>query len=86
MQETIETWVRSLGWEDPLEEQMATCSNILAWRIPMDSPVGYCPWVNQQMGSLSVVPPGTHGTNAHNTWQFLIKRSYYSHRRWHWYH
>ena len=31
-----ETWVRSLGWEDPLEEGMATDSNILAWRIPMD--------------------------------------------------
>ena len=31
-----ETWVRSLGWEDPLEEGMATYSNILAWRIPMD--------------------------------------------------
>ena len=30
-----ETWVRSLGWEDPLEKGMAT-HNILAWRIPMD--------------------------------------------------
>ena len=31
-----ETWVRSLGWEVPLEEGMAIYSNILAWRIPMD--------------------------------------------------
>ena len=31
-----ETWVRSLGWEDPLEEVMASHSSILAWRIPMD--------------------------------------------------
>ena len=31
-----ETWVRSLGWEDPLEEGMATHSSIRAWRIPMD--------------------------------------------------
>ena len=31
-----ETWVWSLDWEDPLEEGMATHSNILAWRIPMD--------------------------------------------------
>ena len=31
-----ETWVQSLGWEDPLKEGMATHSNILAWRIPMD--------------------------------------------------
>ena len=29
-----ETWVRSLGWEDPLEEEMATHFDILAWRIP----------------------------------------------------
>jgi len=33
---TQETWVRSLGWEDPLEEGMTTHSSILAWRIPMD--------------------------------------------------
>ena len=31
-----ETWVRSLGLEDPLVEGMATHSSILAWRIPMD--------------------------------------------------
>ena len=29
-----ETWVRSLGWEDPMEKGMATHSIILAWRIP----------------------------------------------------
>ena len=29
-----ETWVRLLGWEDPLEEGMATHSSTLAWRIP----------------------------------------------------
>ena len=29
-----ETWIQSLGWEDPLEEGMATHSSILAWRIP----------------------------------------------------
>ena len=31
-----ETWLQSLGQEDPLEEGMATHSGILAWRIPMD--------------------------------------------------
>ena len=31
-----ETWVRSLGWEEPPEEGMATSSGILAWRLPMD--------------------------------------------------
>ena len=29
-----ETWVRSLGWKDPLEKEMATHSNILGWKIP----------------------------------------------------
>ena len=29
-----ETWVRSLGWKDPLKKEMATHSSILAWRIP----------------------------------------------------
>ena len=31
-----ETWVRSLGWEDPLEKGLSTHSSILAWRIPVD--------------------------------------------------
>ena len=34
-----ETWVRSLGWEDPLEEGLVTHSSILAWRISMDTGV-----------------------------------------------
>ena len=29
-----ETWVRFLGWEDPLEKEMATHSSTLAWKIP----------------------------------------------------
>ena len=35
-----ETWVRSLDWEDSLEEGMATHSSILAWRTPMDKKPG----------------------------------------------
>ena len=39
------TWVRSLGWEDPLEKGKTTHSNILAWRIPWtDDLAGYSPW------------------------------------------
>ena len=34
IQEMQETQVRSLGWEDPLEYEMATHSSILAWKIP----------------------------------------------------
>ena len=36
-----ETWIQSLGWEDPLEEGMATLSRLLAWRIPWTV---YSPW------------------------------------------
>ena len=36
MQQMQETWVQSLGWEDPLEEEMTTYSSILAWKNPMD--------------------------------------------------
>ena len=34
VQETQEMWVQCLGWEDPLEKEMATHSSILAWKIP----------------------------------------------------
>ena len=45
-----ETWVRSLGWEDPLEKEMATHSSTRAWRIPWtEEPVGL-----QSMGSQRV--------------------------------
>ena len=37
-----ETWVQSLGWEDPLEKRKATHSSILAWRMPwLYSPLGH---------------------------------------------
>ena len=39
-QETQETWLRSLGWEDPLEEGMATHSSILAWETPWTEEAG----------------------------------------------
>ena len=44
-----ETWVRSLGWEDPLEKEMATHSRILAWKIPWTEEPGR----PQSMGSQS---------------------------------
>ena len=45
-----ETQVRSLGWEDPLEEEMATHSSILAWEIPWTEEPGRL----QPMGSQRV--------------------------------
>ena len=41
-----ETWVQSLGREDPLEEEMATCSSVLAWEIP---------WTKEPGGLQSIV-------------------------------
>ena len=37
-----ETWVRSLGWKDPLEKGMATHSSVLAWRILWTEEPGVC--------------------------------------------
>ena len=51
MQEPQETQVRSLGWEDPLEEGMAAHSSTLAWRIHgQRSLVGYSPWGRKELG------------------------------------
>ena len=52
-QETQGTLVRSLGWEDPLEEEMATHSSILAGKIP---------WTENPMGQMDKIPQATvHG-------------------------
>ena len=49
VQETQETWVQSLGWEDPLEEAMATHSSILAWKIPWTEETnGLRPWGHKE--------------------------------------
>ena len=40
MQETQEMQIRSLGWKDPLENEMATHSNILAWKVPWTEEAG----------------------------------------------
>ena len=40
MQETWEIYIQSLGWEDPLEKEMATHSSILAWKIPWTEDLG----------------------------------------------
>ena len=43
-----EMWIRSLGWEDPLEKEMATKSNILAWEIPWTKEVGGLQFIGSQ--------------------------------------
>ena len=59
-----ETWVRSLGWEDPLEKKKATLSNILAWRIP---------WAVKSMGSQRVEHDWATFTFASLSWNKMSK-------------
>ena len=50
---TWETWVRSLGWEDPLKKEMATHSSTLAFKIPWTEELGagYCPCGRKESGT-----------------------------------
>ena len=43
-----ETWVRSLGWEDPLEKETATHSGILAGILWTEEPGGHSPWGHKE--------------------------------------
>ena len=55
-----ETWVQSLGWEDPLEKRMATSSSILAWRIPWTEEPGRLQsigWVGHNWATISYSQP-----------------------------
>ena len=45
-----ETWVQSLGREDPLEKEMAIHSSTIAWKIPWtEEPGGYSPWGRKEL-------------------------------------
>ena len=60
-----ETWVRSLGWEDPLEEGMTTHSTILAWRIPMDRGAWRAsPWGRKELDMTERLSTHTHTKNT----------------------
>ena len=59
LQETQEMWVLSLGWENTLEQEMATHSNILAWKIPWTEKRGGLPYVGLQSGTGLSTPPHT---------------------------
>ena len=49
-----ETWLQSLGWEDPLDKEMATHFGILAWKIPWtEEPGGLSPWGGKSQTRLS---------------------------------
>ena len=60
MQEMQETWVGSLGQEDPLEEEMATHSSILAWEIPWTEETGRLQSMGSQRVRLDSTQTQTH--------------------------
>ena len=73
--EMRETWVRSLGQEDPLEKEMATHSSILAWRIPwMEEPGGLQFTGSQRVGH-DWATSLTYLLKCFNLWlnQYLVK-------------
>ena len=66
-----ETWVQSLGWEDPLEEGMATHFSILAWRVPWTEEPGSL----QSMGLQRVGHDLATDTSVPKTWKKSIHKS-----------
>ena len=65
-----ETWVQSLGWEDPLEEEMAAHSSMLAWRTPWTEEPGYSPWGRKQSDTAERL--SLHFTHQHLPFSFSI--------------
>ena len=66
-------WVQSLGWDEPLEEEMATHSNILPWEIPWTEVPGGLQSMGSQRGSTRL---NTH--MSHRLWE----TSLYTRERW----
>ena len=67
-----ETWVQSLGQEDPLEEGMATYSSILAWGIPWTEEPGRLQPIGSQWPTAS-----PHKRNVRNKYNTLEAKPYY---------
>ena len=58
-----ESWIQSLGWQDPMEEGMTTHSRILAWRIPIDRGAwwaSYSPWDRKESGTTKQLSTAQH--------------------------
>ena len=65
MQDVQEMWAWSLAWEDPLEHEMATCSNILAWKFSRtEEPGSHSPWGHKESDTSERVCTHTH-THTH---------------------
>ena len=58
-----ESWIQSLGWQDPMEESMTTHSRILAWRIPIDRGAwwaSYSPWDRKESDTTKQLSTAQH--------------------------
>ena len=62
-----ETWVQSLGWEEPLEEVKATHSSLLDWRIPWTEEPGYSPWGHKELDMTERLRTAQYSENSLNT-------------------
>ena len=80
-----ETWVWSLGWEDPLEKEMATHSSILAWRTPQKEEPGRLQSTGSQRVRDFTFTFKLHGTKIFLFLSFLIFLKIYLFCLWlHW--
>ena len=78
MKEMPETWVWSLGWEDPLEEEMATHSSILAWRISWtEEPAGFSEPVGTQLSTQEHIHIGSYSRRSS-----FVRIVYWSIQEW----
>ena len=74
MQETQERWVQSLGWEDPLEKDMATRFSILAWKIAWIEELSRLQCMRcKESDRIEHMPTRTHAhTHTHTCTQVLL--------------
>ena len=62
-----------LGWEDPLEEGMATHSSVVAWRLPWtENMVGYSPWDHKELDMTEATEQEHDIPYTHNTYMFRL--------------
>ena len=74
-----EMWVRSLGWEDPLEKGMATHFSILAWKSPWTKGPGYSPWGRKEWDTTEHMQAGRQDIKG-KKFNFLCKQP--QHKAW----
>ena len=79
-----EIWFWSLGWEDPLEEGMATHSTILAWRIPWtEEPCGYSQWGHKELDTTEQLNTAQQTGCVTEPWSMRNKQKWYVHLPYH---